>query len=200
MTCFGWLQKHWLPVTGLVFFASVMLLHGYISRLGLLVGFSALEVLTVMPFVFCLVVFSVGGASFLVSLPLSVLLMPPRAGETPLVGRMLGMPQESPSRLRFGRKMIRGWILVWATSGAMLYLSLFLMNWLKLSEYQRVFLVVFPPDNSFAATQLSLCGYSERKEVASQLRLRYEPAYVGGRAGLCFFGSFFMDIPGFSDR
>ncbi|AJD46789.1 membrane protein [Isoalcanivorax pacificus W11-5] len=195
---FGWLQKHWLPVTGLVFFASVMLLHGYISRLGLLVGFSALEVLTVMPFVFCLVVFSVGGASFLVSLPLSVLLMPPRAGETPLVGRMLGMPQESPSRLRFGRKMIRGWILVWATSGAMLYLSLFLMNWLKLSEYQRVFLVVFPLTTaSLLLSYLYVAILREKKwPVSFDYGMNLLMSVVGqGCVFLVLFSWIFQDSP-----
>ncbi len=135
---FGWLQKHWLPVTGLVFFASVMLLHGYISRLGLLVGFSALEVLTVMPFVFCLVVFSVGAAAFIVSLPLLVFLAPPREGEDSLVGRMLGMQPESQPRLEFGGKMIRGWMLVWAASGMAFYLWLYLVSWLKLQGYQSL--------------------------------------------------------------
>ncbi len=141
---FGWLQKHWLPVTGLVFFASVMLLHGYISRLGLLVGFSALEVLTVMPFVFCLVVFYVGAAVFVVSLPLLVFMSPPREGEASLVGSMLGMKPESRSRLRFAKRMIRGWILVWAISGALFYFSLVLISWLKLSGYHRFSLIVLP--------------------------------------------------------
>jgi len=161
---FGWLQEHWLPVTGLVFFASVMLLHGYISRLGLLVGFSALEVLTVMPFVFCLVVFSVGAAVFIVSLPLLVFMSPPRAGEASLVGNILGMKSESRSRIRFAKRMVRGWILVWAISGVMFFLSLFLISWLKLSEYQRFSLVVLPITTASLALSYLYIGILRKRK------------------------------------